>query len=174
MLFVGLLAAPSCPLPFVYESLESRFGPIELKSRMMDFDYTRYYEPEMGAVLSRQFLAFERLAPPEELPGIKTITNDLEHRMALEGKRRVNLDPGYLTGARLVLASTKDHAHRLYLARGIYGEITLLYRHGVFEALPWTYPDYRSQAYHEFFREMRRLYLEKLSKGRPVQNDGPK
>ncbi|MDO8490647.1 MAG: DUF4416 family protein [Dehalococcoidia bacterium] len=166
MLFIGLLIAPSCALVGVYRSLEERVGPIELKSQIMDFDYTRYYEPEMGSGLSRQFLAFERLVLPDELPRVKIATNALEKELAQDGKRRVNLDPGYLTGAKLVLVTTKDHAHRLYLGRGIYGEITLMFQRGKFEALPWTYPDYRSQGYQEFFQVLRERYLSKVSEAR--------
>ena len=75
----------------------------------------------------------------------------------------MNIDPGYLTAARVVLASTKDFAHRLYLGKGIYGEVTLLYQKKDFQALPWTYPDYRSEAYRQFFRELRRVYMAQLA-----------
>lgn len=158
-LFIGLLTATPSPLPRIRNSLERDFGPVELESRLMDFNFTTYYEPEMGSGLKRQFWGFRNLIDPERLKDIKLSTNGLEKALATGGKRTANLDPGYLTGAKVVLASTKDFAHRVYLGRGIYGELTLLFHHGKFESLPWTYPDYRSEEYHQFFYELRRLYL---------------
>ena len=161
-LFVGLLTATLSLLPHIRSSLESDFGPVELESRLIDFDFTRYYEPEMGSGLKRQFWGFQNLIVPGELPEIKLMTNELEKASAVEGRRLVNLDPGYLAAAKVVLATTKDFAHRLYLGQGIYGEITLLFRHGRFEPLPWTYPDYRSEEYYPFFYDLRKLYLSQL------------
>ncbi len=157
--FVGILTAHVSLLPEVDELLRERLGPIDVDSETLDFDYTRYYEKEMGSGLKRRFLGFERLAHPDTLVETKLFTNELERKLSEEGRRRVNLDPGYLTAARVVLASTKDYAHRLYLGRGIYGEVTLVYQERGFQALPWTYPDYRSEPYHQFFRRLRRAYL---------------
>ena len=76
--------------------------------------------------------------------------------------RPINLDPGYLASSKLVLASTKDYSHRTYLKKGIYAEVTLKYAKGAFEPLPWTFPDYRSKGYIDFFTETRTLYMKKL------------
>jgi len=157
--FVGILTARVSLLPEVDELLQERLGPIDVGSETLDFDYTRYYEAEMGSGLKRRFLGFERLAHADALVETKLFTNELEQKLSEEGRRRVNLDPGYLTAARVVLASTKDYAHRLYLGRGVYGEVTLIYQERGFQALPWTYPDYRSEPYHQFFRHLRRAYL---------------
>ena len=159
-LFLGLLIAKLPLLPQIYEALEKELGPIELSSELIDFTYTNYYEPEMGAGLKRQFLSFRKLIAPDRLPEIKLFTNELERNFAEEGRRRVNLDPGYLTGANLVLATTKNFSHRLYLGKGIYGEVTLIFKGGKFEPLPWTYPDYRSNL--ELFHEIRKKYLAQL------------
>lgn len=159
-LFLGLLIAKLPLLPQIYEALEKELGPIELSSELIDFTYTNYYEPEMGARLKRQFLSFRKLIAPDRLPEIKLFTNELERNFAEEGRRRVNLDPGYLTGANLVLATTKNFSHRLYLGKGIYGEVTLIFKGGKFEPLPWTYPDYRSNL--ELFHEIRKKYLAQL------------
>ena len=94
---------------------------------------------------------------------IKLSTNRLEQSLSVNGKRTVNIDPGYLTPARVVLASTKDFGHRLYLGRGIYGEVTLMYQKKEFRPLPWTYPDYRSEPYHRFFEELLRVYMAQLA-----------
>jgi len=160
--FVGLLTAQLFVLPQVYKLLEEKLGAIDLKSQLLDFNFTKYYEAEMGIELKRQFLGFRNFISPDELVEIKLFTGELEQSLAREGKRLVNLDPGYLTPAKIVLASTKDFSHRLYLGRGIYGEVTLLFRHKRFEPLPWTYPDYRTEAYQQFFHELRARYMAQL------------
>jgi hypothetical protein len=69
--------------------------------------------------------------------------------------RPLNLDPGYLGLGKLVLASTKDHAHRLYLSRGIYAEVTLNYQDRGWRHHDWTFPDYRRADYQQFFSQCR-------------------
>jgi hypothetical protein len=160
--FVGILTALPSALTGLRGSLEERFGPVDGESEMMEFVYTDYYEPEMGSGLKRKFWSFGRLASPDELVELKLFTNHVEQAFAVDGKRTVNLDPGYVTGARVVLASTKDFSHRLYLGRGIYGEVTLLYQKKDFRALPWTYPDYQSEAYIRYFKELRKVYMAQL------------
>lgn len=137
-------------------------GPIDLESELLSFDHTDYYTAEFGPGLQRQILAFERLVSADELPAIKRQTNDLEWSLWGDNRRRVNLDPGYVSLGKLVLASTKDHAHRLYLGQGIYGEVTLTYQRGCFRPWPWTYPDYASERYCDLFAEIRRRYKAQL------------
>jgi hypothetical protein len=138
------------------------FGPIAATHEPYPFTQTDYYEKEMGAPLYKRLVAFERLVQPDELASDKLITNFIEADLSTGGRRAVNLDPGYLDAARLVLASTKDHAHRILLERGIYGEITLLYRDGSFQPLPWTYPDYREEGTLTFLRGVRVWYLKEV------------
>lgn len=161
-LFVGILTSDPALLVPLRLRLEAVLGPVDLVGPLLDFDYTRYYEAEMGPALKRQFWSFAHLVAPDALPGAKLLTNDIEQEFAIEGKRRVNLDPGYLAEAKLVLATTKDYAHRLYLGHGIFGEVTLIYRRGEFVALPWTYPDYRSEEYLGFFLELRAVYRRQI------------
>lgn len=161
--FAGLLTARPSVLTEVRGLLEERLGPVDLESGLLDFEYTDYYGPEMGAGLKRVLWGFARLDGPDTLVDLKLYTNGVEGTLAANGKRTVNIDPGYLAPSRVVLASTKDFAHRLYLGKGIYGEVTLLYRRRGFQPLPWTYPDYRSEGYQEFFRALRRLYLRQLA-----------
>lgn len=144
------------------ERLHGRLGEAVLRSAPLPFDHTDYYSDEMGEGLSKVLLCFGDLRDPGELPPVKRWTNTLEEQMADSGRRRVNLDPGYLTASKLVLASTKDAAHRLYLGEEIYGEVTLLYREGAFRALPWTYPDYRQDSTLHFLEGCRRWYLDKM------------
>ncbi len=160
--FVAVLISQPSLLPRVYESLKEKLGDTDLSSRLIDFTFSDYYEPEMGQGLKRQFLGFRSLVAPDELPELKLFTNKLEKDFAEGDKRRVNLDPGYLALPSVVLASTKDFAHRLYLQKGIYGETTLLFRQGKFSHLPWTYPDYQSDFAHQFFFEMRKRYSTQL------------
>ena len=161
--FVGILTHLPSSLPQLRGSLEEHLGPIDYESQLLDFDFTDYYEPEMGSGLKRNFWGFRRLVDPGALVDLKLFTNQLEQTLAVNGKRIVNIDPGYLTAARIVLASTKDFGHRLYLGKGIYGEVTLMYQKKGLRPLPWTYPDYRSEAYHEFFKGLRQVYMTQLA-----------
>ena len=162
-LFAGLLFTSLDFLGQAKERLVKEFGLMDKKSEVMDFTFTGYYDEEMGAGIKRQFVSFTRLILPEQLPVIKLLTNKIEQDLALKGKRRVNIDPGYLSLAKVVLATTKDYSHRLYLGQGIYGEVTLTYTKGKFSSFPWTYPDYQTQVYRQFFGEIREIYKKQLS-----------
>jgi hypothetical protein len=161
--FVGILTAQPSALTELRGSLERQLGPADCESQLLDFAYTDYYEPEMGPGLKRKFWGFGRLAAPDALMDLKLFTNRMEQTLAINGRRTVNIDPGYLTPARVVLASTKDFGHRLYLGKGIYGEVTLMYQKKGFRSLPWTYPDYGSEPYDQFFRELRQVYMTQLA-----------
>ena len=166
-LVVSLLTGELGLLARTRESLSAAFGPIDFGSELLPFDHTDYYAPEFGPGLQRQIVTFERLIPPTMLPAIKRQTNDLEWSTAESDRRRINIDPGYLSLNKLVLATTKDHAHRLYLGHGIYGEVTLSYQRGHFRPWPWTYPDYGSERYCLLFEHLRlryRLQLRALAK----------
>jgi hypothetical protein len=146
-------------LDWARERAVARLGPVALESPRFSFDATDYYEPTMGPGILKQFFAFDRLIDPEDLVDLKVETNDWEAEYAGIGghaePRPLNLDPGYLTPAKLVLASTKDHAHRLYLSRGIYAEVTLFYKHRHWQERDWTFADYRRADYQAFFTECR-------------------
>ena len=135
------------------------FGPLRAESPFFEFVETNYYEATMGTDLKKRFFTFQNLIDPGELPQIKRLTNEWELRYAQQSEhkepRPLNLDPGYLTLAKLVLASTKDYAHRIYLRDGIYAEVTLNYRHGGWKHGEWTFPDYRREDYQEFFSSCR-------------------
>lgn len=147
------------------EVLTIRFGQPDLESPSFPFTFTDYYEPQMGKNLKRYFLSFKELISPEELPRIKIETNKLETEFKLyfpELERPVNLDPGYLTASALVMATTKDFAHRIPLSRGIYAHLELLFRRKGVKLLDWTYPDFRQSEYHDFFLKVRQIYLTQL------------
>lgn len=143
------------------KSLSRRLGPVDLSSQIMNFNFTKYYEKEIGRDLKRQFLSFRRLIDPNSLFKIKLMTMRLEGRLARkDGTRRINLDPGYISESKLVLATTKDFRHRIFINKGIFAEVTLWYKSGEFQHWEWTYPDYRTRQYKEFFERVRRIYLE--------------
>jgi len=165
-LLVGVLSSIAEEFVGARSLLERRFGPVESESQLFPFDATHYYDEEMGTPIRKQFLSFARLIEPGELAASKCFTNELEAQRARERggepRRPVNLDPGYLDAARLVLATTKDRSHRIYLQRGIYAEVTLIYEKGAWRSLPWTYPDYAAPTYHDFLTEIRQSFLAKL------------
>ena len=145
-------------------------GPPDLESPPFDFDLTDYYEKELGAGLNRRFMSFARLMGPERLAGIKIETNALEDRIRIEtgkGRRAVNIDPGYLTAAALIMATAKDFSHRIPLASGIYAHLELLFTKTDARVLEWTYPDFRREGSRRFFLDVRRVYLAQL-KGLPA------
>jgi len=142
--------------------LSAGFGSVDMVSSWMPFDYTSYYEPEMGTPLFRRLLTYKKLINQEELPEIKLATNHLELSVAQSGSRRVNIDPGYLLYERFVLASGKNFSHRIYIGSGIYADLTLIYQRGGFKKLPWTYPDYADKPMLEFLTRIRHKYTVDL------------
>ena len=142
------------------------FGPVDFTSDIITFDQTSYYEKEMGRNLQRQFISFKRLILPAKLILIKRQANKLEFKLSQNRQHRaINLDPGYLEYGKLVLATTKDHQHRLYLGQGIFGEVTLRYTNGSFTPWEWTYPDYATQEYINIFNHIRKLYQKQIKTG---------
>ena len=139
--------------------VEQAWGPIALQSDLFDHRETNYYEATMGADLKKTFFAFQTLVDPAELPHWKLQTNGWETDYQQQSKhsepRPLNLDPGYLTEAKLILASTKDRDHRIYLRDGIFAENTLYFTKGAWQNRPWTYPDYQRSDYHQFFLRCR-------------------
>ena len=146
-MFVGMISGEPILFEECAELLCAEFGPLDLRAPIVAWDQTDYYQREMGTGLQRTFIFFERLLDPEQLGSIKNMTNLLEKQFshAESGKRRINIDPGYITEAKVVLASTKDFSHRVYIGQHIYAEVTLQFREQgrTFVALDHTYPDFR-------------------------------
>ena len=140
------------------EKLRKKFGKTDFESASLNFNCTDHYQAEMGQGLKRRFISFTKLIPIQDLYRIKLYTNRLEKKFLTGKARQVNIDPGYLDLAKLVLATTKDYAHRIFLGKGIFAEITLSYRGDSFSVNEWTYPDYRSQEYIDIFNQIRKLY----------------
>ena len=144
--------------------LGGQWGPLDYRSSPIPFEFTHYYDGEMGEKITRTFVSFDRLVDPSCLSSVKQRTNALEDRFRDGPSRRVNLDPGLMALSRFTLATTKESAHRIPLADGIYAEITLLWHKGGFAPLPWTYPDFRSERYLEILNALRARYKGQLGR----------
>ena len=171
-LICGMISARRELFDRVTGLLGDVFGPVDLFSEVMDFDLTHYYDEQMGAPLYRQFVSFEPLVRPDVLAEAKLKTNRIEAELARDvhdrPRRPINLDPGYVELAKLVLASMKNFSHRIYLGRGVYGEVTLMFRDGRWKALPWTFPDYASCRYDPFLTEVRGRLRDRPAKGERI------
>ena len=160
-LFIGMLARDPARFKDCARRLSEQYGPVDMQSGVLPWEHSNYYGKEMGTDLRRLFLFFERLIDPGDLPRIKLHAIELEALFSLPGpvgpRRTVNIDPGYLTEAKIVLATTKDFPHRIYLGNGIYAEVELHYSRTDRKFVPvdHTYPDFRAEATRELFREAR-------------------
>jgi hypothetical protein len=161
-LIASLFSGDEKLLGAALHALSDRYGGADFISAPVPFAYTDYYEKEFGCSLIRRFVAFERLIRPESLPDVKVWTNALEERFKAEGCRKVNIDPGYLAKAHLILATGKGYTHRPYLREGIYADLTLVYREKSFHSLPWTYPDYAGSEAIDMLIRIRQKYLLQL------------
>jgi hypothetical protein len=182
-LICGLIAGRDEHFSRAEERLSGLFGPVDSRSPRFPFIFTDYYEAEMGPGLKRGFVGFERLIDPSGLAAVKIRTNELEQELAVESgtsqgpgclgqlgrqerpgrlSRIINLDPGYLTAAALIMATAKNFSHRIPLQEGIYGHLEFLFTKKGIRRLAWTYPDFAQPGYQAYFLEVRRDYLGRL------------
>lgn len=163
-LIIGMLANNNALFVSAKNLLLREFGYIDYESRLIAFNYTSYYTKEMGEPLQRQFISFKKLISPEKLAKIKLITNSLEKKLSITKgavtHRQVNLDPGYISDSKLMLASTKDYFHRIYLNHGIYAEITLFWKNNTFQPFEWTYRDYQTKEYIDILNYVRNAFMK--------------
>ena len=160
----------------IQQTLGRHFGPIDLASGLWSFDCTAYYEGQMGKELQRKIVSFEKLIDPEQLAAAKLLTNDLEQELTTAISptapgRAVNLDAGYLTLGQVILATTRNYSHRIYLRQGIYAEVTLHYHQGSYQPWPWTYPDYAGGRYNSFFMQVRTELKQQLKNQNTSRED---
>jgi len=142
----------------------SNFGDADLMSDCYSFDqFTEYYVQEMGKNLKKMFISFKALINPGDLPGIKRRSNQIEMEMLHDGRRLLNLDPGYLTQAKIVLATTKDYSHRIYLGEGIFGDLHMYYSNKSYHPQAWTYPDYKQEKIINYFNQLREVFVRQLA-----------
>ncbi|MEA3489077.1 MAG: DUF4416 family protein [Candidatus Omnitrophota bacterium] len=149
-------------LEYAEERLEKKFGPIEPYQKVMPFEYTDYYYEEFGRPLKRKLICFKKLVNKEQFYRIKLATNNIEDRARERGNRTVNIDPGYIAEAKLVLWTTKDYTHRIYIGKSIFAESTLFFEDGTFKSWPWTYPDYASPELTDYFKWVREIYMKDI------------
>jgi hypothetical protein len=159
-LFMGVLVTSQGTIPHLLSLLEEHYGELEEVSEPIEFNFSDYYDSEMGGTPWRFFVVFEERLDPERLASVKLHTNTLEDYFRVEGRRVVNLDPGVMSGANLILATTKNRSHRIPLQQGIYGELTLHYSGKRYNSFPWTYPDYKSSEVQSFFLKVRDNFLK--------------
>ncbi len=162
-LIVGMITNDEILFEKVEDILKLRFKESDIISPILQFEETKYYKDEFGEPLKRKFISFKKLILEGNLAEIKVFTNSLEDKFLSSGKRRINIDPGYIGMGKLVLASTKDSYHRVYLKDGIYGEVTLYFYNEGFQEFLWTYPDFRKKEYKDFFALIRKKYLKELT-----------
>lgn len=149
--------------PQLRADLEKRLSGIDYLSEHIPFTQTHYYDAELGTPITRRILGFERLVPMQELALIKMWTNDMERQWMDHSTHRIfNLDPGYITQERLVLATGKNFTHRIYLQQGIWADLTLIFQRGQWTDLPWTFPDYATQEIKTHLTNLRNLYKTQL------------
>ncbi len=162
----GLIVAPGFDPGELAEPLVRIIGPAERRFGPYPFTSTDYYLPEMGRELERYWLSFAGPGDACDLPRIKRACMQLEdslRRSAEEGGgRRVNIDPGYLTAAKFVLATHKNFSHRLAVGQGIFAELTLGFSRQGLVCHPWTYPDFRSGAYDEALLTIRTDFMDNV------------
>lgn len=161
-LIASLFSSEQVLIDQVIDELKEAFGAADVITPWLMFDRTRYYEKEMGWPLYRRFVTFRDLIPPEALVEKKLITNSIEERYTESGKRRINIDPGYICLERLVLATGKNYTHRIYLGKGIYADLTLVFNKGTFKPLEWSYRDYADAESIGFFNIEREKYKNQL------------
>ena len=165
-LIIGILAADEQCLNAAYEDIIAKFGKTDFVSDVWIFDKTDYYKDQTGSNILRQFVSIEKLIDPGKLAKVKNQTNKLEQRLAdkltCDVCRPVNLDPGVIEPSKLILATTKDYSHRIYIGKKMYAEVTLMFDNGNWRAMEYTYPDYKQQCYLDFFSKIRNRLLEQL------------
>jgi hypothetical protein len=163
LLFIGTLYSKEEIFNQAREALERVFGEILLVSPPSPWDHSSYYREELGSPVLRQFIFFKTIIDPGTLADMKIKTIEIENALSSDGIRRINLDPGYITLAKIVLASTKNYSHRIYLGKGIYAELTLLYRSGTHTYAPhlFTYTDYTEEQNIDLFLKVRKM-LKKI------------
>ena len=164
-LIIGLISGEVCFFELAKKNLQKKFGRIESESKVFDFEHTSYYEEEFGPRLKRCFLAFSKPISLSRSHRVKLYTNKLEKKLSSGAKRHINIDPGYMGLSSLTLFTTKARSHRVYLDSGIYAEVELQFAQGTFRAQEWTYPDYRTKNYIDFFNAVRSAHLEQTRKG---------
>ncbi len=167
-LFIGILYSDENLLDQAFRLLEKQYGKIDFRSPLFQFTITDYYESEMGSPIFRLFISFERLISPKDIARIKIKTNKIEEQLSVQGKRKVNLDSGYIDYDKVVLASAKYNGQKIYLDHGIWADLTLHYEKGRYSPYPWSFPDFKKGMYNGVFLKIRERYKGQRKKDQKV------
>jgi hypothetical protein len=162
-LFCGFIFGDIDVFRRIKTELENEFSAVDLESETFKFDFTDYYNQEMGTTLFKKFVSFTKLISCEDLPRIKLLTNEIEKRNSIKGARIINLDPGYLSDSNVIIATTKNHYHRVPLGKKIYAHMEYIFKKKKICTLEWTYPDFRTESYMVFFSQLRLLYRSNIN-----------
>jgi hypothetical protein len=165
-LIIGILACDEKAANAAADMIKAKFGNCDLESEIWPFTHTQYYTGETGKAIVKKFVAVEKLIMPDKLADIKLKTNKMEQKLAAKFggnlSRPVNLDPGYIEPSKLVLASTKNFSHRIYIGKRIWAEVTLVYSKGQWKGFEYSFPDHKEDRYHGFFSRVREKLVQQL------------
>ncbi len=156
-IFFGLIYKNVEHCEMMIEKIES-LASIDIESKEIPFNFTDYYNEEFGLPLKRKWISIDKKVPENELVHLKHTSIEWEKELAIDNKRTVNCDPGGISESRVVLVTTKNYSHRIYIGNGIYGEVTLIYKNKTFKPLEWTYPDYQSETFLKFALKCRKKF----------------
>ncbi len=160
ILFLGVMYRDTTQRDAALEQFCSQYGATVMQTGPHSFsEFSEYYNKEMGGEVFKEYYFFEIAFDRDELANVKIFTNEIEHTFEKGSMRPINLDPGYLTADKFVLASAKDFAHRIHVGKGIYAEVTLHFHQGKVKFFSWTYRDYLQEPVEKFLLEGRRLLL---------------
>jgi hypothetical protein len=159
-LYVADLFAAEALLAQALVALEARFGAVDVRGAPVPFDHTDYYAPELGRGLRRTIAAFAELVPPPFIVAAKWAARDIERALSQAGRRRVNLDVGFLDAFKVTLASFKERGNKVYLDRDVWLDIQLTFERGKLHPLPWTFPEFRAARYDADLLRIRARYRE--------------
>lgn len=165
-LVVSVLSSREAPVDYLEYDLRDSFGNLEEVIGPLKFDFTKYYDKEFGTGIKRWIVTFRDMVDPSSLATLKVLTNFIEEKLSRNGRRQFNLDPGLITLGNFVLATGKNNAHRIYLSRGIFADLTLIFRRASYHPLEWTYPDYSDPELIGILNQVRETYKLKLEKQR--------
>jgi len=160
--FVSVIHSDKNLFESFMEQIASQFGEIDTVSEAFDFDFTDYYKPEMGENLKRQFFSFKDLTEGDYIVEIKKKCLEFEENFSENGKRRLNIDPGYIDLYKLVLVSEKYMGHKIYLKDGICADLVLLLGKNKTNPFIWTFPDFKSKRYDDYILKLRKIYKQQL------------
>ncbi len=165
ILFVGCLFSSADIFDSAEQALTRIFGKVAFKGPTLPWDFTGYYDRELKPPIMRNFLFFEAIVDPPFLVAAKLAAMEMERTFSEDGKRLINLDPGYLTLAKVVLASKKNYSHRINLGSGVFAELELFFQKGRFNPMPYTYGDYRDKRFTDIFTRARMLLKKSPERG---------